>query len=149
MTEKKPSEITDVYWVIAHASDAKPGAYDPTAVGKWLLFVGVSNIDDAWELVRAETEAGRLGIAAKASTARQNPNARPGSGKLICVYTRDYRDSADVGRVLARLREIGFKGRLSYKTDQATLAGQYGRGTSIYTSPPGSAEFISRAMTAG
>lgn len=47
---------------------------------------------------------------------------------VICVYTYDFRDKADVGRVLKGLREIGIEGKLYYKTDQATISGIYARG---------------------
>jgi hypothetical protein len=60
---------------------------------------------------------------------------------LICVYTRDWQDRDDVRRVLGALRELGVSWRLAYKTDEATGAGVYGRGSSIYVSQPGSRDF--------
>ncbi len=60
---------------------------------------------------------------------------------MICVYTRDWQDRDDVRRVLGALRELGVSWRLAYKTDEATGAGVYGRGSSIYVSQPGSRDF--------
>ena len=39
------------------------------------------------------------------------------------------------------LRELGIMQRLNYKTDDATLSGEYGSGVSLYTSDPDSMEF--------
>jgi hypothetical protein len=57
------------------------------------------------------------------------------------VYTLDADDRADVGRVLAELRRLGFTGRLNYKADDDTLAGMYGSGASLYTSAQDSLQF--------
>lgn len=63
----------------------------------------------------------------------------------VCVYTPDYEDKSDVRRVLRALRQDhGIRWRLSYKTDQATEAGVYGRGSAIYVSQPGSLDFEDR-----
>jgi hypothetical protein len=42
-----------------------------------------------------------------------------------CVYTYDSHDEADVRRIRQVLRELGFAGKLPYKTDQETLDGRY------------------------
>lgn len=92
-------------------------------------------VPEAWGRVRDATEAGKLGIDAKVATRKQGlPQAL-----VMCVYTADCRDLADVTRVLAELRAMGFGGRLNYKEDAATYAGIYEgdrRGpASLYTSP--------------
>jgi hypothetical protein len=46
--------------------------------------------------------------------------------------------------VLARLRELGFTWRLSYKEDNATLQLQYGRGAALYVSQADSLGFSQR-----
>jgi Domain of unknown function (DUF1917) len=139
--ERPPSKVTDDYWVYADA----PGtdAMDISRCGKWLVFVLPGQIDTRWAQIKEATDQGRLGITAKAATARQNPLATS-PAKLICAYTRDWQDSDDVRRVLRGLRELGVSGRLSYKTDEATEAGVYGRGSSLYVSQPGSADFEDR-----
>lgn len=141
MTPRLPSRNTDAYWVYANAPDmARARGY----TGKWLVYVPASEIDRWWKVVAAATRRGELGWRAKAATARPNRLARDPGRKLICVYTRDWRDVDDVRRVLARLRELSLTWRLSYKTDRATLEHHYGRGVAIYVSQPGSADFESR-----
>jgi hypothetical protein len=141
MTDAAPSTVTEDFWV--HV--AAPGSLQPTRrTGKWLLFTPAEDHNAVWAKVRAATEAGELGIAAKASTARPNPH-QGGSGALLtCVYTHDYENHDDVRHVLASLRKLGFDGRLSYKTDDDTLSGKYGRGAAIYVSQPGSPDFEDR-----
>src|SRR5215471_3709707 len=102
--DRKPSEVTDDYWVWAGGPPGEPIELDAT--GKWLVFVRADELDDWWETIAVATRRGELGCQAKAATARENPNAHS-NAKLICVYTRDWRDKDDVCRVLTRLRELG------------------------------------------
>ncbi len=44
---------------------------------------------------------------------------------VICVYTEDYRNKADVKSVLNEIRKIGIKGKLYYKPDIMTVKGVY------------------------
>jgi hypothetical protein len=60
------------------------------------------------------------------------------------VYTADCQNRADVGRVLAMLRELGYSGRLSYKEDGMTHAGRYGRGVTLYLAQAGSNDLDQR-----
>lgn len=50
-----------------------------------------------------------------------------GQQHVICVYTDDYTNEADVLRVESALRELGVTGRLSYKPDIYTECGIYYR----------------------
>lgn len=111
-----PSKITGDYWVYADGPAAT--AADGARTGKWLVFVPARQVDQWWELIRLATEQGLLGISAKAATARPNELATSQRTKLICVYTRDWQDHADVLRVLQQLRDLGVISRLSYKTDR-------------------------------
>jgi len=137
-----PSQVTEEYWVYADG----PAADEAHAcrTGKWLVFVPARQIDKWWELIRLATEQGRLGISAKAATARHNDLATSPRTKLICVYTRDWQGQDDVRRVLRQLRDFGVTSRLSYKTDEATQSGAYGAGSAIYVSQPGSLGFDDR-----
>lgn len=74
-----------------------------------MLFVHPRKIEDAWMTVALATQQGRLGIAAKTVPGDQAAEAQGGAqrGRLICVYTSDFRDTADVGRVLLRLETLG------------------------------------------
>lgn len=141
MTPRLPSRNTDTNWVYANAPDmSRARGY----TGKWLVYVPATEIDGWWKALAAATRRGELGWRAKAETARPHSRARDPRYKLICVFTRDWRNEEDVRRVLARLRELGVTSRLSYKTDRATLERRYGRGVVIYVSQPLSADFESR-----
>jgi hypothetical protein len=117
---RKPSEVTDVYWLYARGYRSKKNSM----AGKWLLFVSVKNIDSTWALIKKATEDRKLGPASKVATMRPNPNATSESTRVICVYTYDSTDESDVYRVRDALRELGFS-ELIYKTDADTLAGKY------------------------
>lgn len=136
-----PSKITEEFWV-GTVAPPSPVARGPRS-GKWLIFTPPEDHDDVWDKIRAATELGRLGYSAKAATALQGRANRAGA-LVTCVYTHDYEDHDDIRRVLAALRELGIEGRLSYKSDEATLQGTYGRGTAIYVSQPGSSDFEDR-----
>ena len=73
--------------------------------GKWLLFVGVADVDYTWGRVARGTAENKLGVAAKvAVNAGEDGNGRE---RLICVYTKDFGDRADIKRVLMKLKELG------------------------------------------
>lgn len=75
--------------------------------GKWMLFPNKSDLPRYWRTVAEATSEGRLGPACKVAT--PDP-ARGKEGTLICVYTYDFTDEADVRRVLNVLvgLELGF-----------------------------------------
>lgn len=129
---RRPSEVQDEPWVWAHRMH---GDYPlPTArSGKWLVYVDVNYVDNAWEPVRAATEAGQLGYSAKVATAYRNPHAASARAKVICVYTYDWMDEPDVMRVREELRRsCAVKRAISYKADSDTLADNYGPGLAKY-----------------
>lgn len=86
-------------------------------------------MDGAWEVIRTETEAGRLGCRSKISTALRAPDqvVLDEGQRVIAVFTYDSRDLADVRRVRERLRQLGYTDRIAYKTNAATRARLYGR----------------------
>jgi len=122
---QSPSKTTAAPWIYAEGKGE--GCYEDgqTYVGKWLIFVPRESVDEVWKRVKRATEAGRLGIEAKVSTSC--PSGYKSTDHVICVYTRDFRDKADVAKTLKGLREIGLMGKLYYKTDQATLSGLYAK----------------------
>ncbi len=69
-----------------------------------------------------------MGDSAKVATARKNPHELDPKERVICVYTYDADDYADVSRVREALREIGYTRKLPYTMDDATLAGRYSAG---------------------
>ncbi|MCK9871365.1 DUF1917 domain-containing protein [Nocardiopsis dassonvillei] len=107
--------------------------------GKWMPFTAPERVETVWADIVEATEAGRLGWKAKVAT-----DNKPGKDRLICVYTKDWRDRRDVARVLVELRAMGIDQRLSYKEDAATLALRYGGGASLYVAQPGQDGFTQR-----
>ncbi|KAI9775391.1 MAG: hypothetical protein M1839_001246 [Geoglossum umbratile] len=86
--------------------------------GKWMLFPTKDSVDDMWAKVATATAEGQLGTAAKVSTADGKDNDTLGTF-LICIYTSDFTDKADVKRVLTKMVSLGLAGKngrpVSYK----------------------------------
>jgi hypothetical protein len=121
-----PTKTTQMYWIIQDAPGMLPTEIDDELAGKWLIFVEADLVDEAWRKVRDATVRGELGISAKVSTAKPNPESRD-SRKVIYVYTKDWRDEADVMRVRECLRAIGFVDRIGYKRNIETFRGEYSK----------------------
>jgi hypothetical protein len=119
-----PTKTTLLYWIVQDASDFTSEDMDDEKAGKWLIFLPDDRVDGLWRLVRDATAAGELGISAKVSTAKPNPESRD-ERKVIYVYTRDWADEADVMRVRERLREMGVVDRIGYKRNIETFRGEY------------------------
>ncbi|KAI0121641.1 hypothetical protein BJ170DRAFT_130431 [Xylariales sp. AK1849] len=92
--------------------------------GKWMLFCPVHSVNDVWGTVAEATATNELGIAAKVAT-RRDVDQR--TERLICVYTADFADKADVKRVALKLKQLGLyqaNGKpLYYKPDAYTYLG--------------------------
>lgn len=121
----RPSVNTELPWLFAFDRTGERCQLGPDC-GKWTVFVPLSRIDEAWAIVQAATEAGELGAQSKVST-EPNPNGRNRDERVICVFTHDANDEADVMRVREELRRLGVKRPISYKMDAATEAGRYSR----------------------
>ncbi len=122
--DSKPSEITSIYWIWAE-NDKKHYPDSTERSGKWLIFADINKIDEIWKKVKDATENNLLGCFSKVSTAKPNPNAQDSKSKVICVYTYDYEDKKDVMRIREELRKLGITFKIPYKSDKATLEGQY------------------------
>jgi hypothetical protein len=71
---------------------------------KWLLFLtGDSRINGTWKTIARAVATGQLGPAAKIGT---DDGGDSKSGRLICVYTKDFADVEDVERVLCKLVDL-------------------------------------------
>ena len=139
MTAQVPSKTIDDDWIRAKS----PRQFTQTGrIGKWMIFPLKEHLDDIWPKIAKATEAEQLGIAANTSTDRTNPNSVSPKTGLVCVYSYDSDDVADVKRVLEQLRALGFNDRLNYKEDEQTLQGNYGSGVSLFTSPPDSRDIM-------
>jgi hypothetical protein len=119
-----PSKTTQMYWIVQDAPGSAPEAIEDEHAGKWLIFQEPEAADAAWKKVRDATVAHELGISAKVSTAKPNPDSRD-SRRVIYVYTRDWADEPDVMRVRENLRRLGFVDRIGYKRNLETFAGEY------------------------
>lgn len=91
--------------------------------GKWMLFPEPDEVDDIWAMVARATAKGDLGVAAKVAPRPNNGMVDPEkTARLVCVYTKDFGDVEDVGRVLLGLKELGLvessKRPIYYKTGE-------------------------------
>ena len=114
-TGPQPSRFTGDHYL--HATSPRPPQGGARHPGKWLIFVSRSRVDALWEGIRRAVEKGRLGHAAQVSTALPHPQARDPKKHVICVYTGDRDDAADVRRVRDVLRGLGVTWRIPYKSD--------------------------------
>jgi hypothetical protein len=115
-----------MYWIVQDAPGSLPEAIEDEHAGKWLIFQEPETADAAWKKVRDATMAQELGISAKVSTAKPNPDSRD-SRRVIYVYTKDWADEPDVMRVRENLRRLGFTDRIGYKRNLETFAGEYAK----------------------
>ncbi|MEV6058144.1 putative phosphothreonine lyase domain-containg protein [Streptomyces sp. NPDC052107] len=147
-----PSTVTGAPWLWATAPDAPDPDADEhlavTAYGKWLWFLPVRALDAGWRTVKTAVEAGQLGPRAKVATLGNSFDGDP-TRRPVVIYTVNHHDEDDVRRVLVALRALGIHDSLAYKTDEATEHGEYGDGTSIYTSPAGTTKVIRRDRNPG
>ena len=106
----QPSQVSGVYWIEAkRSSGSEPG---PTArAGYWQLVTSVDQIDEIWAIIKAATEAGKLGYKSKVATATHDANP---THRMIHVLTYDSDDKADIDRVRAALT---IPGDWSYQAD--------------------------------
>ena len=121
-----PSKTTQTYWIVQDAPGSAPEATEDENAGKWLIFQEPDQVDAVWKKVRDATVALELGISAKISTAKPNPDSRD-ARKVIYVYTKNWADEPDVMRVREKLRELGFVDRIGYKRNIETFAGEYAK----------------------
>lgn len=68
-----------------------------------MLFIDPAYVNDVWATVARATVKNELGIAAKVALREKSV---PKKERLICIYTYDFADKDDVGRVLARMKQL-------------------------------------------
>jgi hypothetical protein len=111
---------------VQDAPGSAPEAIEDENAGKWLIFQEPDMADEAWKKIRNATVALELGISAKVSTSKPNPESRD-NRKVIYVYTKNWADESDVMRVREELRRQGFIERIGYKRNIETFAGEYAK----------------------
>ena len=119
-----PTRTTQMYWIIQDAPEFMPEEVDDEKGGKWLIFLDEEEVDAMWQNIRDATCRGRLGISAKVSTAKPNPDSRD-TRKVIYVYTENWEDEEDVMRVRRQLADLGVEQRIGYKRNIETYLGEY------------------------
>jgi hypothetical protein len=72
--------------------------------GKWMIFCSMHKVDEIWEIIARATASNELGIAAKVAARSETD---PRKERLICVYTADFADAADVERVALKIKHLG------------------------------------------
>ncbi|KAF2007820.1 DUF1917-domain-containing protein [Amniculicola lignicola CBS 123094] len=98
--------------------------------GKWMLYPKPEDLTPVWRLVIEAVINNRLGPTAKVA-----PNNGRTGDRLICVYTKDFRDTEDVLRVLKELCTMSLAGSgqpIYYKSDVYTYLNIYGSNASEY-----------------
>lgn len=71
-----------------------------------MLFCYPSEVNDVWEVIAKAIMKDELGTAAKVAP----DNGEERRMRLICVYTKDFKDMEDVKRVAAKLKNLGVVG---------------------------------------
>lgn len=117
-----PSQDLSQAWIYALGPETKDFSSNPNT-GKWCIFGTKDNIDGLWDKVKAKVKTGHL-VLAKTSTA-YGADFFNGSF-VICVYTRDWSDEAELKQSREVLRDAGFTEPLKYKRDIETINGVYG-----------------------
>jgi hypothetical protein len=98
-----------------------PVSSDENRCGKWMLFPRCAQAVSAWRIVAQAGHDGQIWLA------KISPRATRGR-HLICVYTADFTDQADVETVVRRLDAFGLVERtVYYKPDIFTAARIYNR----------------------
>ena len=125
-----PSEGGRDPWIFAF-HDKRDYPRDTPRSGKWVPFIEQSKIDALWQVLVEILHQGKLGRIAKVATRATKDTWDKGLMKhVICIYTYDYEDAADVRRVRQALRELGITWKIAYKADEDTESGRYASNTS-------------------
>lgn len=116
LSQERRNAVTDIL-SLAHAGRVR--------TGKWMLFCPPSVVNELWEVVARATANNELGVAAKVAPRSELDD--PKRDRPICIYTSDFSDKADVGRVLQRMRELRIadssRRNIYYKPDIFTYVG--------------------------
>lgn len=120
-----PSKEFNHYWIYAYSPAWLHFASD-AYTGKWLIYIPIEQLDETWIKIKDAVQQMRLGPCAMVSTMRESSLAEFPNLKVICVFTKDYRDMGDVMLVREQLSKLGFIQKLRYKTDAATFNNEYG-----------------------
>lgn len=127
-TTELPTQSTKVW--ITRAAPQVRSFYSNERSGKWCLVCETDEADEAWLRICDLLDRSEL-LVAKVSTL----SSQRFSGfrtHVICVYTLDWEDRAEVARVRQVLRAAGFSTSMGYKRDIDTMMPQPGRPEFLY-----------------
>ena len=118
----KPTKAQDVHFIfftLLRAEHSRP------LFGKWMVFKHFDEIDETWEMIRTAVAEDKLqgSPVASVSSMRYNPSMSgpgPDTSGVICVYTQEH----DMDAIGFKLIEMA-KQDIKYKTDQASINGEY------------------------
>lgn len=115
-----PTQATNRWGFIWERPD---GFFSTDETGKWCVVRNATDIDELWAQVRQAVRDGKF-QAALVSSPRQA--ASHGGTYVICAFTRNWQDKADVDAAREVLRGFGVTEELGYKRDVDTINGVYG-----------------------
>jgi hypothetical protein len=69
-----------------------------------MIFTPPESVNEIWNAIALATADNQLGTAAKVAPSTDDNDRKD---RLICVYTRDFRDREDVERVVTKLKSLG------------------------------------------
>jgi Domain of unknown function (DUF1917) len=119
-----PTQAMQAGWIYARRKQGDYPDYTERS-GKWLIWLSAETVDRYWQKIKESVEQGFLGNAAKVATAGSG-RQKAGKPYVICVYTYDYEDKADVMRIHSVLRDLGIRREIIYKADEDTERLRYG-----------------------
>lgn len=120
-----PSKEVAEYWIECCRPKKFPYPDQTDRRGKWLVFLRRDEADETWFRIKDAVECGELGGAAKISTNHPGSIRFNPKEQVVCVYTYDYDDEADVMRIRQRLHDLGVTWEISYKSDEDTFNLKY------------------------
>ena len=97
-------------------------------VGKWMLFIPPSEVDETWKKIARATASGKLGsCSAKIAPAMDKEKGDDGEYENVvcCIYVEDFTRRRNVQNVLKALIDLGFKVTSGFKPDFYTYLGIY------------------------
>ncbi|WP_454737163.1 putative phosphothreonine lyase domain-containing protein [Cupriavidus necator] len=121
MTDDRPSLNEKEVWLHVAAPSLKSFESNEST-GKWCIFRSEHEIDQSWATVKDLAAAEKI-LLAKVSTAI---GRRYHDGHVICIYTLDWNNHADLMTVREVLRAAGFTEEMGYKRDVDTTRRIYG-----------------------
>ncbi|XP_054711949.1 uncharacterized protein LOC129221493 [Uloborus diversus] len=129
-----PSHCRKYRWIYFHNDDIED--YDCEKCGKWLLFfdrfernkhTGLTAHDDAWQKIMTLDSFENTGVlSAKCSTALLGEPYSKDSDGVICCYSPDYTNKAQIFKAAVAIRKlVDFPHDMYFKTDAATRLNKY------------------------